>query len=63
MTMLFIITRLRKTNHIMFGENSFQMDLAEPDEKPYQTYMEAEEKIPSLGKGIFQVQQIFINEK
>lgn len=62
MTTLFIITQVRKKNPIMLGESSFQTDLAEPDEKGYTTYEAAAAKIPSLGKGIFQIEKIFINQ-
>lgn len=63
MTTLFIITQVRKKNPISLGENSFQTDMAEPDEKPYTTYEAAASKIPSLGVGIFQIEKIFINQQ
>ena len=61
MQTLFIITQVEKPNP--FNANGKAFSLIQGDQQMYATYPEAEAKIPKLGKGIFQIQKVFVNEK
>lgn len=60
MQTLFIITKVLKTNGIGQVRDSFNSITA--SETIYRTYQEAEVAIPNLGKGIYQIQKVFVNE-
>lgn len=62
MEILFIITKVENANVFYALQKSILLTAAEPNEKPYATYKEAEDKIPSLGEGLFQIQKIFGNQ-
>lgn len=58
MKTLFIITSIKKPS--LLDPDSFE--LVQGSQQMYETYQEAENTIPTLSKGIYQIQKVFINE-
>jgi len=63
MTTLFVITQIKKPKFDITGTAFSNFDSETASEKLYATYSEAEAAIPALGKGIYQIQKVFVNEE
>ena len=62
MATLFIITQIKKPKFDINGTAFSNFDSETASEKIYSTYPEAEDAIKLLGKGIYQIQKIFVVE-